>query len=119
MHYRKLVIKIFTQKILTLIPFNPKNMRYNLFFITCSSIITLVFLSLTGFAQTPVIPNKPISNNPVRNTKIQPVASNSGVDRYRKAEPQMLRALASQYSQLQYAYKLPTDPDCKGPQCFY
>lgn len=119
MHYRKLVIKIFTQKILTLIPFNPKNMRYNLFFIKCSSIITLVFLSLTGFAQTPVIPNKPISNNPVRNTKIQPVASNSGVDRYRKAEPQMLRALASQYSQLQYAYKLPTDPDCRGPQCFY
>ena len=84
MHYRKLVIKIFTQKILTLIPFNPKTCD-TIYFYKMQQHHYACILILTGFAQTPVIPNKPISNNPVRNTKIQPVASNSGVDRYLKS----------------------------------
>lgn len=94
-------------------------MRFSFVFIKPSSIIALVLLSQTGLAQTPVIRNKPITENPIVNTKIKPVASHTGINRYLKSEPQMLSALANQYSLLQYAYKLPTDPDCKGPQCFY
>lgn len=87
--------------------------------IITKAFIFLFFIANFTFGQTPAVRRTNPVNKPAINNNVVVKTDSTSRMQLRLPAKVLSDLLINNFSLLQYAYLLPTDPDCKGPKCTY